>query len=203
MNKKERLKNTIKETEGMKKIFMKNYKHGELAKTILKGLVLGGFIVVCFALPGFAQVATLFQSKGAKDNYRIKRTILELKKKRFVDVYEKDGKEVVEITELGKKRVLEYDLDDMKLKIPKKWDGLWRIVSFDIPESKKRGRDAISNKIKELGMYSIQKSMFISHYPCKNEIDFIGEFFNVRKYIIYMKVKEIEGVTKLKKLFKI
>lgn len=182
---------------------MKKHARNELSKKILKGLVLGGFIVACFALPGFAQVATLFQSKGAKDNYRIKRTILELKKKRLVDVYEKDGKEVVEITELGKKRVLEYDLDDMKLKVPKKWDGFWRIVSFDIPESKKRGRDALSHKVKELGMYPVQKSMFVSPYPCKDEIDFIGEFFDVRKYIIYMRVKELEGATNLKKIFKI
>lgn len=182
---------------------MKKYKHGELAKQILKGLVLGGFIVACFALPGFAQMAVLFQSKGARDNHRIKQAIRGLQKRRLVNVYEKDGKEVVEITELGKKRVLEYDLDDMKLRVPKKWDGFWRIVSFDIPELKKRGRDALSHKVKELGMYPIQKSMFVSPYPCKDEIDFIGEFFNVRKYIIYMNVKEIEGATYLKKIFKI
>lgn len=182
---------------------MKDYRYGELAKQILKGLALGGFIVVCFALPGFAQVATLFQSKGARDNYRIKQAIKGLQKNRFVDVYEKDGKEVMEITELGKKRVFEYDLDDMKLKVPKKWDGFWRIISFDIPESKKRGRDALSRKVKELGMYPIQKSMFVSPYPCKDEIDFIGEFFDVRKYVIYMKVKEIEGATNLKRIFKI
>ena len=43
---------------------MKNYKRGEMAKEILKGLVLGGFIVACFALPGLAQVATLFNRKA-------------------------------------------------------------------------------------------------------------------------------------------
>lgn len=181
--------------------FMKNYERGELAKTILKGLALGGFIVACFALPGLAQVAVLFKPKGTQDKYRINRAIKRLQEKKFVRVYEKDGKEIVEITELGKRRVLEYNLDEMRIKIPKKWDGWWRIVMFDIPQSKKRARDAISFKIKDLGLYPIQKSVFVSPYPCKDEIDFVGEVFGVRNNIIYIRAKEIEGVSKLKHHF--
>ena len=182
---------------------MKNYKRGEMAKEILKGLVLGGFIVACFALPGLAQVATLFKPKGARDRYRVNQAIRGLEKKKWVRIYHKDGKDIIEITEAGKKKVLEYDLDEMKLKVPQKWDGWWRMVMFDIPQTKRRARDAISSKIKELGMYPIQKSVFVSPYPCKDEIDFIGEFFNARKNIIYIRAKEIEGVGKLKRHFNI
>jgi len=42
----------------------------------------------------------------------------------------------------GKKRILRYDLDNMKIKKPLKWDGYWRIVVFDIPEDEKR-REAL------------------------------------------------------------
>lgn len=182
---------------------MRNYENRELAKEILKGLALGGFIVMCLAMPNLAQVVDLFKPKNSRDRYRIKRTINSLHEKKLVNIYTKNGKEVVEITKAGKKRVLEYDIDDMRLRIPKKWDGWWRIVMFDIPQSKKKGRDAVSRKIKELGMYPIQKSVFVSPYICKNEIDFIGEFFDVRKHIIYIKAKEIEGVRKLKEYFNI
>ena len=182
---------------------MKKYKRGELAKQILKGLVLGGFIVACFALPGLAQVATLFKPKGARDRYRIKQAVRGLAEKKWVKIYQKGNKDVVEITQAGKRKVLEYDFADMKLKVPKKWDGWWRIVMFDIPETKKQARRAVSFKIKELGLYSIQKSVFVSPYPCKNEVDFIGEFFNVRKNIIYIRAKEIEGVKKLKNHFNV
>ena len=119
----------------------------------------------------------------------------------MIDIYTKYCNEVVEITKEGKKKVLEYNLDDMKLKVPKKWDGWWRIVMFDIPQSKKKGRDAVSRKIKELGMYPIQKSVFVSPYVCKDEIDFMGEFFGVREYIIYIRAKEIEGVREIKEHF--
>lgn len=182
---------------------MKQNTYGELTKTILKGLALGGFIVACFALPGLAQVATLFKPKGARDKYRVTRAIRNLQKRKLVRIYEKNGRDIVEITEAGKRKILEYSLEDMKLKIPKKWDGWWRIVMFDIPQTKKRARDAISFKIKDLGMYPIQKSVFVSPYPCKDEIDFIGEIFRVRKNIIYIRAKDVEGAPKLKRHFNV
>jgi len=180
---------------------MKNYQRGDLAKEILKGLALGGFIIACFALPGLAQVFTLFKAKDARDRYRIKQAVSGLSKKKWVKICQKGDNEIVEITEAGRRKVLEYNLDEMEIKIPKKWDGWWRIVMFDIPQTKKRARDAISFKIKKLGLYPIQKSVFVSPYPCKDEIDFIGEIFGVRKNIIYVRAKEIEGAPKLRSHF--
>lgn len=182
---------------------MKNYEHGELVKEILICLANGGLLLACLAMPGLTKVIPLFSPRNTKERYRIDRVIKKLHKNKLVNIYTRNGNEVVEITKAGKKRVLKYNLDDMKLKVPKKWDGWWRIVMFDIPESKRRMRDAVSRKIRGLGLYPIQKSVFVSPYVCKNEIDFIGEFFDAREHIIYIKAKEIEGVRKLKEYFKL
>lgn len=181
---------------------MNKYERGELAKEILKGAALMSFALAMVVMPGLGKVAPLFM-KGmrSRERDRIRQSIKGLQNKKFVRVYVKDGVEVVEITKEGKKRVLEYDLDDMKIVVPKKWDGWWRIIMFDIPEHKKQARKAVSLKIKELGLYPIQKSVFVSPYLCKNEIDFVGEIFGVRENIIYIKAKEIQGVKKLKQHF--
>lgn len=50
-------------------------------------------------------------------------------------------------------------------------------------------------------MYPIQKSVFVFPYPCKDEIDFVGEIFNVRKNIIYIEATYIEGADKIKRHF--
>ena len=78
---------------------------------------------------------------------------------------------------------------------------MWRMVIFDIPEKRKKARNAINFKLKELGFYPIQKSTFIFPYECKNEIDFIGEHFFARKYISYIIAKYIDDEKKLRKLF--
>jgi len=180
---------------------MKNYERGELAKEILKGLALGGFIVVCFAMPNLAQVVDLFKPKNSRDRYRVKQALRGLQKRNMVRIVNRNDHEVVEITAQGKKKVLDYDLENMQLSHKQKWDGKWRMVMFDIPQTQKGARDAVSSKIKEIGMYPIQKSVFVFPHPCKDEIDFVGGILGVRKNIIYIEATHVDGVDKVKRHF--
>lgn len=179
---------------------MKTYKKGEIAKVILKSLFIGGVVISVVALPGMAPVLKLFANDKNKKT-KINRVLKQFKKQKFVKMYYKDNKEFIEITEKDKKRLLQYDYEELKINIPKKWDKLWRVVIFDIPEKRKKARDAINIKLQELGFCSVQKSIFIFPYKCKNEIDFIVEHLFIRKYINYLLVKEIENEKELKKIF--
>ena len=182
----------------------KKYSRGDITKAVLKGIFLGGVVVAVVALPGMAPVLNLFSGKdGKRDRRMFNNAMYRMKKYRLVKVYYKDGEEVIEITEKGRKRLLKYEFDDMKIKKPKKWDKLWRIVIFDIPEKRKKVRNAINYKLKDLGFYPIQKSTFIFPYECRNEIDFVAEHFFARKYINYIVAKEIDNSEKLMKIFKI
>ncbi len=175
------------------KISIRNdYKKGELAKEILKGLAIGGLIIASFALPNLPQVFSLFGVKNAKDRYRIKRTMRTLQKQKLIEIYEKDDKEIIKITVNGEKRVLIYKFDDIKITRPKKWDGSWRIISFDIPEKHRKGRKALSNKLNDMEIYPLQKSVFICPFPCEDEIDFISEILNIRKYIHFFIAQKID-----------
>lgn len=178
------------------------YSKGELAKEILKGLALGGFIVACFVAPNLAQIIKLFETKDYKDRKKLKRSFNNLNKQRLVDIYyDKKGNKIIKITEEGRRRVLTYRYEDLKINIPKKWDKLWRLVIFDIPEVHKKARDAMTYKLKDIGFYPVQKSVFIFPHDCKNEIDFICEYFKIRDYVNYLVIKEIEDDSFLKKHF--
>ena len=176
-----------------------NYSRGELAKQILKGLAIGGIIATSFALPNIAQILSLFDVGDSRDRYRIKRAIKTLENQRLVNVYEKNGINVVEITEKGKKKSLIYNIDEVKIVRPKKWDGFWRIIIFDVPERFKKARDALSQKLRDMEFYPLQKSVFVCPFDCKNEIDFINEIFNTGKFVHYIVAKEISNEAFLKR----
>ena len=162
------------------------YKKGELAKEILMGLIKGGIIVSSFALPNMPLVLKMFKANDYRDRYRITRIMKKLKNKKLLDIYEKEGKERIEITEKGKKRIVRYQIDELKLNRPKKWDGQWRIIMFDIPEKFKKGRDALAKKMKDMEIYPMQKSVYVCPFHCKDEIDFVSEVFGVRKFVHYV-----------------
>lgn len=175
------------------KIFIKDkYAKGELAKDILKGLAIGGLIAASFVLPNLPQVFHFFGIKNSKEKFKLNRALRNLQSQKLISVYEKGDDMVVEITEKGNKRVLKYKFDELKLIRPKKWDRQWRVIIFDIPEKYKKARGALNNKLREMEFYPLQKSVFVCPFECRDEIDFITEFFNVRRFVRFLLVKEID-----------
>src|SRR3989344_1023901 len=74
-----------------------------------------------------------------------------------------DGSMSITFTEKGKLRALNSKLDNIKNK-SQSWDGKWRMVSFDMPEKFKRGRDALRRTLKRIGFRELQKRVFICPY---------------------------------------
>ncbi len=129
----------------------------------------------------------------------LKRVIYEFRHERLVDFQEKpDGSIRIILTKEGKQHALEYNIDEMKIKKPSVWDRKWRMVFFDIPEKKRKARDALRNKLHELGFYELQKSVLVYPYPCQDEIDFIVEFFEIRPCVRYGELTNLTNEAELK-----
>lgn len=111
-----------------------------------------------------------------------------------------DGSVTMVLTDKGKHRAITFGFENIRID-KRNWDGCWRLVVFDIPEKIKHGRDALRRKIKQLGFYELQKSVFVFPYKCEDEINFIIEFFGLRKYVRIGLLKEIDNEKHLKKIF--
>ncbi len=132
---------------------------------------------------------------------QITSTFWRLRKKHIVEYREDDDKIKIVLTEAGRKKMLSYRFDDMTITKPKRWDGKWRAVAFDIPEARKKARDALVQKMKDLGLVQFQKSLWLCPYECKNEIDFVAEVFEVGKYVHYLVVSEMTNDGLLRQRF--
>ena len=179
---------------------------GQLAKEILLMIAAGVIIPAAFVMPGAPMalrplLRVLSKKSGAKRNEGFIKSLGYLKRERLVSIAEKGGHQILSLSEKGKKRVLTFNLETMVIKKTKRWDGHWRIVIFDIPEARKPGREALRNKLKQLGFYQLQKSCFIYPYDCKSEIEFVSEMFEVSPYVNFIIAKEVEGAPLLKKSF--
>jgi len=175
------------------KSIREKYAKGELAKDILKSLAIGGFLMAGLVLPNIVQLLDFFGVTKSAEKFKIIGAIERMKQKKLVRIYHKDGADVVEITELGKKKVLSYDLENIKINRPKKWDGYWRVVIFDVPEKNKKARRALNFKLNNMEFFPLQKSVFVYPFECKDEIDFVTEFFGIKKYVRFVLAKNIEN----------
>ncbi|MBU3968793.1 hypothetical protein KJ991_01080 [Patescibacteria group bacterium] len=182
---------------------MKKYSRGELTKNILKFIGGTAFVVGSIALPQLPIVYKMFDAESWKEKEKIRRVIDRLKYKKYVKIYKKDEYDIIEITENGRKEVLKYKIDEIKIKEQKRWDRIWRVIMFDIPEKKKTARDGLTLKLIKMGCAPIQKSVFVTPYECEKEIKFIGEYFEVSKHIIFLETRKINNEDSLKNEFEL
>lgn len=119
------------------------------------------------------------------------RIIKRLEKQEMIAIKEMGDKISIEITEKGKRRLLEYDVQNIELKA-KKRDGKWRLIVFDIPEDKKINRDLFRKKLLQLGFIRFQDSVFASAFPCKNEIDFLCHYLEISDFVTVVVLDKIE-----------
>lgn len=132
----------------------------------------------------------------------IRKTINSLYENRLIDLKENlDGSLKIILNKNGKRKILEYKLENIKIETPKKWDRKWRMIISDIPEEFKRAREALRYHLKRFGFYHLQKSVFIFPYECENELDFIIEFYNLHRYVRYIIAESIDNEFHLKKIF--
>jgi len=122
----------------------------------------------------------------------LKQTLRRLEKQNVIEVKVINGQEAFCITRQGKSKLLNFTLDDLKISKPKKWDGKWRVILYDIEVGRKHEQEAMRRMVKKLGFYQVQKSVYIIPYPCFDEIEYLRSYFGIRAEIKYWLVEQIE-----------
>lgn len=64
------------------------------------------------------------------------------------------------------------------------WDTKWRLVIYDIPEDKRKARDAVRKLVKQLGFIKLQQSVWIHPLPCLEEFAKIREAYGMHRHIM-------------------
>ena len=71
------------------------------------------------------------------------------------------------------------------------WDGIWRIVAYDIPDDIKKERDYFRKKLKSLGFKELQKSMFVVPYKCREEIAVLSQSLGISPYVMHLTTEHL------------
>jgi PaaX-like protein C-terminal domain. len=182
----------------MKKIrFIKNERTLEILEAIAK---LGFILFLGIAAPNAAGhiIKLLGWVPDTKNKYRTERVLTSLENKKFIRFWVENGKGKLELTKEGKIYLAGLEVKKIKLPTKTNWDGLWRIITFDIPEKLKTNRRRFTRALIFAGMYNLEKSIFVYPHECKEQTVKIAKLFEVEKYIKYIVAKSIEPDFKLK-----
>lgn len=114
----------------------------------------------------------------------------------------RDGTVTFILSKKGKEVATTCNMDEMVIPITK-WDKKWRIVMFDIPEKLKKVRESLRYQLKKLGFLELQRSVFVLPFECENEIEYIVEFYNIKKHVRFIEANRIDNELDFKHRFKL
>lgn len=176
---------------------MENKKEGaiKVAKIILKIIGAAGFISMAIMAPNALQALDMFSGdkKRRYGEYYIKNTFFRLKDRGMVEFVKKDGKTLVRLTEKGNKELLKYQMREKMIKKPKRWDGKWRMVIFDIKERSRNIRAGLRKELVALGFLKLQNSVWVYPYDCEEVVIMLKAYFRIGKDVLYLIVEKIEN----------
>lgn len=137
--------------------------------------------------------------KGTYDPEQIKKSIRYLKRKKFVAFEKRTSK--LKLTLLGKRRLCKINFEDITIpRVP--WDGRWRLLMFDIPEEAIQARHVFRRRLKELGFFHFQRSVFICPYPCEEQIQAITDQLQISRYVHILLAERFKGDKALLRVFR-
>lgn len=196
----------------------KDKKNKELinptVKEVLKALGIVGIISASFVLPGLpmALKPIIDAKKKAEidkqtriwkkyNPYILKQTLKRLQGQKVIEIIEQENEPIIKLTEKGKVKLLKYNLEELDIK--KNWDGKWRLIIYDVETTKETQRNLFRRFLKKMKLYQLQKSVYLTPYECKDEIEYLRQYFGVGKEVIYLTVEKLENDIAYRKFFDI
>ena len=182
-------------------------------KDILILLGAGTFLAASIVMPGLPLIASKIlkgidqerwkKSQKEWDKYnlwRLRQMIKRMHDAKYIEVKEINGVAVVKVAEKGKRKLLSYEIETMKLD-EKTWDGKWRLIIYDVQTGKRSNSEMFRKALNRLNLYKLQKSVYLTPFKCEEEIEFLRQYYEVGKEVLILKAGTLEHESAYRKYF--
>lgn len=132
------------------------------------------------------------KTRSNEERERVRKALARLRERRLVEVEWRGDKAILKITVEGRRYLRRLEFENLRITAPKRWDGKWRLVIFDIPEQFAKARGALRAKLEDLGFLRLQKSVFVYPHECRDEVDFVVDFFHLRPFVQYVETVDLD-----------
>ncbi len=176
---------------------------GPVGEAIIASIAVVGIISIFALFPGITYaLAPFIKKKKQPRKQTIQNSVESLVRFGLVEKFiSKDGTVTLQLTQKGKwEALLRSRSFDIKRE---KWDMLWRVVVFDVPQSKNKMRHELRRAMKLYGFKMLQQSVWVYPHACDDFVQIFKKHLGVSNDVLYMKVAFIENDKHLRKEFKL
>ena len=175
-------------------------KVGKVGQAVLLALVAGGVLAVMSVIPALL-VGFISLARSQNRQFYMKSALTRLKEQGFVEFFERGGKKHLRLTDKGRARAFLYKSGKDTIKKPWRWDGKWRVVIFDIKETRRLARTLFRKQLQNLGFVRVQNSVWAYPYECDEVVAFLKSDASLGRSVLCMTVEQLESDKWLREKF--
>jgi len=184
------------------KLSQKDIEHLKTASGVALAIVAAaGVIAISAAAPNLFSAINSFLPKGKKyrgldhrqKTKKVAETFYYLKRSGLVRFEQSKGEWLLSLTALGRKRLPGLQRGSLRVPKAKKWDGCWWLSAADIPtKNYRQGADLLRKKLKEMGFYPLQRTLWLYPFDPRKEIEFVAQTFGIGQFVTVMKIAALD-----------
>lgn len=177
-------------------------RKGYLQDAVLGTVAVAGILAVTMVAPGVLGLLGGFGSRKKRFAEQSRYALTRLAARGHIEFEERGGKKFARITPAGKAAMALLQMKaEVATRSTRRWDKRYRVVIFDIPESRKGIRDRLRREMRTAGFLQIQQSVWLYPYDCEDLIALIKADLRIGKDVMYLIVESIERDAWIRKHF--
>lgn len=182
------------------------WKRFEQTFSVLRAIAAGIIVVSSLAAPNLLQVLPVlfpeeFSRKKRPTPADVSKMLLRLKRRGLISLKKTGNGFALRLTPTGQELHDRLFLKSYKIPRPRRWDGKWRVVIFDIHEERRTVRDLIRQRLGHLGFIRLQDSVWIHPYECEEAIEILKTANRVRHDVHFLLVSRLAQDSWLRRHF--
>jgi|SRR3989338_1092069 len=178
-----------------------------IQNAILAGLYVSTVVTLTLAAPNALQLLKYVNphlKNKLNPGKRMNQAITRLVQRGLLERRKENGKSMLRLTKKGERNASRLYLENFfSFSRPRRWDGRWRIVVFDVWERRREVRRRLREVLRNTGFVRLQDSVWIFPYDCEELIAFMRTDLRLGRAVLYFVADGIEGDSELRERFKL
>lgn len=125
----------------------------------------------------------------------LSRVTAELRRQHLVEITRSGQTMKLQLSVAGVHRLQRAQVDSIVIKEPVRWDGTWRMVTYDVPRQKSAERRLFYHELKRLGFMMVRESVWFHPYPCFEAINQLAGYCGLQRCITAAEISRLDTVT--------
>lgn len=151
---------------------------------------LSGVVVPATSLPQALDRLEAFPSSFSEQDKRA--LAANLRRQGLIEITQKNGDLILQPSVKGIHRLQRAQINSLFIRPQQRWDGTWRMVSYDIPARYTKQRRLFTGELHRLGFTLIKDSTWFHPYPCFDVISELVAFCGLTNFVMVAEIARLD-----------